>query len=450
MKDFSILKIIAAIGLVTGSCVVLTSLSGCGSSANTDAAPSPSEVLQTPGLKRSFELANDADVTCADSANCPENVGMIISANEDGVARCTGSLIAPDLVLTASRCVPPALRGEASCAERIRFLLPALSAHAPALPARQARCAQVLETGSIHALIRLDAPVAGRSPLKLDFSGVKDNLWVSVAAVSAVSDSKPFGELRVVKCAARQRTLAYPRFRTDESPVVSLENCRIGAAGAGAPVLSGAGSVRAVIGDALGPQASRELQKRYSAMLGDIPVSDLVEAANLSCIRFSADSGIEQPPLPSACIAPDVLPSPSSSLISADTMTAAHRALEARISRWQADRRMEIDWKLPVLASSLTQDIVPVPSCLSRPETWLGAYKHWYRRGGYDSKAELEFKVPRYRLSFVMNSSYQLQYLLKELEPTAIRMRFSPKQLAQEKTAQVTWGSGTAVLRPCR
>lgn len=449
MHDFSILKIIAAIGLVTGSCAVLTSLSGCGPSSSSDATPSPTEVLQTPGLKRSFELASEADVSCADSANCPENVGMIVSANEDGVDRCTGSLIAADLVLTASRCVPPALRGAASCSERIQFLLPALGTHLPLLPARQGRCAQVLEAGPIHALIRLESPVIGRIPLKLDFSGVKDNLRVSIAAISSVSDSKPFGELRVSRCTARQRSVAYPRFFSDESPIVSLEGCRIDKAGAGAPVLSGLGAARAVIGDALGAQASRELQIRYKALLGDRPVSDLVEAANLSCIRLPSDSGFGQGPLAPACTVLDGQSLPSGTLISADILTAARTSLESRISRWQMNQRTEIGWKLPALTSSLSQVITPVPTCLYRPDTWLGAYKHWYRRGGYDSKAELEFKVPRYQLSFVMNSSYQLQYLLKELNPADIRLSFSPKQLARDKQVQIVWGSDKTDLRAC-
>ena len=141
MRDFWILRFIAAIAIVTGSCVLLTALSGCGPHPLGRGATS-TEVVPAAGLQPAIELARDAQVTCADAKLCPEGVGMLVVANENGVELCTGSLVGPDLVLTAGHCVPPALRAEVACGDRIRFLLPA-STGAKAR-AQQSQCGSVL------------------------------------------------------------------------------------------------------------------------------------------------------------------------------------------------------------------------------------------------------------------------------------------------------------------
>ncbi len=88
------------------------------------------------------------------------------------VAYCSGSLIAPDIILTAGHCVTDIRECQSA---RFVFDYKLASAHAhlqSIVPENVFRCEEIIETfetknGADFALIRLDRAVVGREPLKL-------------------------------------------------------------------------------------------------------------------------------------------------------------------------------------------------------------------------------------------------------------------------------------------
>jgi hypothetical protein len=81
----------------------MVAASGCqmGSSGPSNQADAPAAVLS---LKGEDLLLPRLD--CAQNTTCPAAVGELVTYSSLGVRYCTASLVAPDLVLTASHCVP--------------------------------------------------------------------------------------------------------------------------------------------------------------------------------------------------------------------------------------------------------------------------------------------------------------------------------------------------------
>jgi hypothetical protein len=470
--SFPMIRIVAVFVCAGGGLAAFSVLSGCGTPAPIEATSS--QVLPASDLQKSLELARESEVTCADSHRCPENVGMVVAAHDNGVVRCTGSLVAPDLVLTSARCVTPGFQQESgACAERVRFLLPAIESRPrplPALPAHSVSCSSVIEVGAHHALIRLESPLASaeRAPLKIDPSGIKDGLWLKVAAIRSISERKPFGELRVTHCTARQKTQVFADFRDDFSPIAALSDCRLDGSAAGAPVLGGIGSIRAIVDRPLEPQAIAEHQRRFKALLGETPIPDFALAANLACIRLplGEDSGARLPQ-PSACTASTLAALPAGrqeagqaapaqgsaeSPVTPEILASAQAELGRRLARWQqSSGGQRLGWKMPKLVVSVKQEIHAVPACLAQSEQWLDEYRHWYLRGGYEDEAALAVQAPRFRVTFVTNSALQLFHRIEELDSAPLTVKFSPKQLAREKRTQASWGAAApaAPLSAC-
>jgi hypothetical protein len=443
MNDFSILRIIAAIGLVTLSCALFTSLQGCGHGEPLAAAPSGvhSELAPATGLAHAQHLTHDAQVVCADSHGCPAGVGMVVAAFEDGVLRCTGALVGPDLLLTSGRCIPQDLG--ADCGERIRFLLP----EAGSARAQEARCAQVLSAGSeassSYAFVRLAGPVSGREPLRMETGGLASGAAFSVPVVNPTSDTQAFGEIRLLSCKAIQKSAIFPAFRSDLSPVAALGSCLAGASALGAPVLDASGSVRAVVQGMALPREIQLDQVVYAPMLHDTQVSDFVYASSLACIQVPGAAARD---LPAACAQDKGAPAPAASLslaLTPEALSGAQATLSSQVWQWQSSSSPaagggKVRWGVAPLAVSPIQSSSPVPSCFSGSAQWLGSYRHWYIRGGYPSDAELDIQRPSYQVELDLNSFLQTLASVQVQGTSGLKLHFSPKDLAQSGQSTVT------------
>ena len=77
-------------------------ISGCNSDSQSFAPASTSPQLKT---HRFDELGMPA-IRCQDAKHCPENVGQLVSITLRAPERCTFTLVKPNVILTASHCVP--------------------------------------------------------------------------------------------------------------------------------------------------------------------------------------------------------------------------------------------------------------------------------------------------------------------------------------------------------
>ena len=129
---------------------------------------------------------------------------------QEAGAFCSGSLVGPDLVMTAGHCVP-----SADACPGVKFVfgfgLKSAGAQPKSVPAAEVYgCGQLLgreqdNAGADWALVKLDRPVTGHAPLKLDLGGTVANgdflfvighpagLPTKVAGGAQVRDASPKG-----------------------------------------------------------------------------------------------------------------------------------------------------------------------------------------------------------------------------------------------------------------
>ncbi|MGZ3705361.1 MAG: hypothetical protein ACXWP1_05235, partial [Bdellovibrionota bacterium] len=101
--------------------------------ANSGGADSLVQVTPMASFTLALETAAKSSLSCATPDQCPASVGMLLSADQaggfaphsDSLAACTAVLVADDLVLTNSHCIPSAVKLLPDlCANRVRLVLP--------------------------------------------------------------------------------------------------------------------------------------------------------------------------------------------------------------------------------------------------------------------------------------------------------------------------------------
>src|SRR4051812_21170333 len=129
--------------------LILSCLAACGNKSDSPAIAKPKEsgtggfsvAMPTPvDVDRALEqILKNAKLVCATGA-CPEWVGENISwerlpdtekqKNQSQTIECTGQLIAADLVMTNSHCIPKAVKDNYSlCSKYVGIKFPAIANH---------------------------------------------------------------------------------------------------------------------------------------------------------------------------------------------------------------------------------------------------------------------------------------------------------------------------------
>lgn len=224
--------------------------------------------IPTTSLDMARLIAISSLVECHDKSKCPDPVGMIVSASTDSVSWCTGSLIAPDIMLTNTHCIPSDLQKNGSqCEGRVWLNFPENTANAREL----IECQEVM-TVSFDSSYDLDRLPDDQDP-RLDYAFVKmkkitsrknysiegkgfghgDKVTAFVVDPDKSTKDRMQGKLYEVPCTVDQYT--HPRTsRFDDN--IFLPKCPIIPGNSGSPLLYD-GKVRGVIfakggNDALG------------------------------------------------------------------------------------------------------------------------------------------------------------------------------------------------------
>ncbi len=195
-------------------------------------------------------LAREVHLRCAND-RCPEGVGMFLWGELGSLQRCTASLIAPDVAITASHCLPESARhAEASC-EGAWMTFPRVGER----PAEWVGCRSVVHAGAVDdadvlrtdlAMIRL-ARAVDRETLPMAFVPMEREVIVSVPAVTphAIYELQHTLETRLCRVATADSARA--TFGDQAGAVGWLVECPSHPGNSGAPVLDARGRIRAIL-----------------------------------------------------------------------------------------------------------------------------------------------------------------------------------------------------------
>ncbi len=191
-------------------------------------------------------LSANAQVYCEHPEDCPPAINQIQIKNK----RCTGFLVARDLIATNLHCLPDGMNKEKQSCSEITFVFPKSKNHEP----EKLKCKTVeflsepLEPNSVNvdlAILRTETST-NREPLSFSQDGFQDEKEYTIYKIDPNADT---GGGVVVKsnCRAIQNSIINPYFTSDKSPIINFIPCQVIPGNSGSPILSSASEVRGII-----------------------------------------------------------------------------------------------------------------------------------------------------------------------------------------------------------
>jgi hypothetical protein len=211
--------------------------------------PAPIVEARPPGLEA-------VHVRCESAAECPTGVALLVgpldSVGPDGQPnRCTGALVGPDLVLTASHCLPAAARHRRASCRGTWVAFPAARGEREQwVECERVEIAEAVDDTAVMrpdvAIVRVARSV-GRTPLAIDPSPPEPFAIVSIASVTPHPIYRTQHVLGTRLCRVRTTEEATELFGGDASRVGWLSDCPTYDGNSGAPLLDYQGRVRGIL-----------------------------------------------------------------------------------------------------------------------------------------------------------------------------------------------------------
>ncbi len=409
-------------------------------------------------------LFEAARVFC-DIQDCPGYIGGMVHVEylAGGIGRCTVSLIADDLIITNSHCVPKDST-ELSMTD-------ALFPRTREFPEERVKIRAVVTASSIErnetspdylhkkdfAVLRLAQPVR-RTHLKIDRNGVPDNLKLTAYSADPITSHlptksghqrAPYAKITKQECVSRQGTAKVPSYIQPLAEIVALGDCTILSGDSGSPLVDEKGEARAFahgsISIASATLEGREIDTR------------LAYATNAACM----DLGLK---------AAEVLPPACSVKVSIDEVIgqlfgkADPAPIEVEFNKWRAAHSDFFEWNLKKEVDPKTQlwALRPDIACIKDPKLWtkqpsktsplltwitspqdeiVESLPLWHFKGTIDNKLRLSLKVVQ-PMSFEMIAHFKTEDLIKS---RSVKMSISLRQLNSTEAAK----SGSEVIKIC-
>lgn len=242
-----------------------------------------------------------AQLFCASTAACPENVGMIFinrdgSADRPRIAQCTGFLVSEDIVATNSHCIPDHLKVQNSNCEgqvAIRFIEPSGK---PSIFG----CKQLLDyspqsnfTAPDYAFFRIEK--SGMLPLKIHKQGLSDNQPIAIAKITPIVGARG-GRLEVESCKVAIGTLLNLSSVSAWSKTSVGIGCHVTGGNSGSPVLNQDNEVLGIVQAMLTENYSAGINRSFEMFKLELPQNLKPHGifTNLSCINDPVFGVIEK------------------------------------------------------------------------------------------------------------------------------------------------------------
>lgn len=258
-------------------------------------------------LRAAQRRAQNVKLAC-EGGKCHQSVGLVSIVNKEengwGAGQCTGSLVAPDVVVTNGHCIPLDLKEPgADCRGRLWITF-----GDDAGLDKQLACSKVLfrkkDTsfdGADYAFFQLEKR-SNRPVLRHSREGIEANKQYFLHKVNptrAGSDAIG-GNMEKVGCKAIHDSVLFENLLDRQSQSVLFVDCLVVPGNSGSPILADDGTVRGVIYAFVRPDKVQQMLDRNGSQLPSIQqLSPLNMGSNFACLQDPATVGGR--PLPAAC-----------------------------------------------------------------------------------------------------------------------------------------------------
>lgn len=347
---------------------------------------------------------------------CKPSIAKIVVFERGKVDFCTGTLIAPDTIVTSSNCLPRHLKlPGVQCVNNVAAVFPEHSG----LETEIAYCDEIVESSVLDdrsdpalwrgdfAYIKLKKPVK-RRPLRISRGGIKRGGVYTTYKMEFKDQTHAVQESE--KCFPLFNSYANPYSQQQYSPMITMTECHIREANLGAPVFDSRGRIVGLL--------SSKLDKSLTTYVNttDImsePVAPIQHVSNFACadIPLNWYSGYS---MPDECYKR----LDSSGLIRARAHILNSQSIHQANMR-EVERRLEIpdkyfQWDVQFLSKNqgaYLEAHLSEPRCFHGIIDWIGEFSG----GIFRRKIYTYGKVEVYQPHFVLRTK-----LTRHLHPVSV------------------------------
>lgn len=272
--------------------IVVSSLSACSKKEQSD--ENFAGYLTLPKGVSHSEFSRAIKTTCDESKNCNPSVGLLTFATsfDNSIGVCTFSLVAEDIILTNSHCIPYGVKNnpDFSCKGKAWIMFPSAGSYKK----ESFDCERLLNFSKLsdnfskeqdYAFFKTSTKIH-RPILTINTEGLKNQESYHIPRMSPIdSNGRIVGLINNTKCTVYEGTYAQGLVENDQSPIKFMSDCLIIKGNSGSPVLNKNGEVVSVIQGHINSEivATKLRLNSYNVTLSSM--NQLVIATNMSCVN---------------------------------------------------------------------------------------------------------------------------------------------------------------------
>ncbi len=382
---------------------LMLSLSACGKHDSVDQSKYPVQVYPSGDASGGKILFDAATASCKSNDQCPTSVGLLTfwvsGEHASSAGMCTSFLIAKDLALTNSHCIPDEMRNKSQRpTEQMKIVFPAVGS----LPETSVGVDNIISftdlTGAIgknpdYAVLKLQQEMNDRDILKMSHDGLPDDFSFRIFSITPTSDHAVIGELEIKECKTMMDSGVQPSYLNKFSPVVSFTECGIRHGNSGSPMIDSKGMVRGIIQAGVDQDSLELIAKKLEIDT----LKPLNLGTNSACMKID---GISKP-VDSACnektpqldLGDGIKQLKQNADKDERFIKSLTESLRQKIDTWEnTSLKPPVEWVPAVLGGGDELFTFPIPECFTRPPP----------------RISYALLVPRWKLIMSLDSSLRL------------------------------------------